>query len=330
MTIKTSKLTKTYYRYEKEEGLLGSVKSLFRRKKIAGTAVNQFDLEIESGEFVGLIGPNGAGKTTLIKMLTGIIAPTSGSVSVLGYTPNELRDAYKRQYAVVMGQKSQLFFDLTAADTFLLLKEIYSIPQQEYRRNIQYFTELFAVAKFLNVQVRTLSLGERMKMELIAALLHNPKILFLDEPTIGLDAVAQRQIRSFLKEVNREQGTTIILTSHYMEDITSLCSRCVVINGGSKIYDGQLSTLLDRYQTHKVIRVSFAAATSYTPAQAVQILEQNSYTLSFRAQRQDVRAILQGIMSACDISDIAIEEEDIGNVVERIYANGAAALREAE
>ncbi|WP_343064228.1 ABC transporter ATP-binding protein [Alkalicella caledoniensis] len=183
---------------------------------------------------MGLIGPNGAGKTTLIKMLTGIIAPTSGEISVLGYTPNDLKNEYKRQYAVVMGQKSQLFFELTAADSFLLFKEIYNIPDREYRKNLEYFIELFGVEKYLNVQVRTLSLGERMKMELIAALLHNPKILFLDEPTIGLDAMAQKQIRGFLKQVNMGKKTTIILTSHYMEDIKSLCKRCVVVNGGQR------------------------------------------------------------------------------------------------
>jgi len=328
--ITTSKLTKAYTRYEKEEGLKGSIKSLFKRDKITRTAVNSFDLEIQGGEFVGLIGPNGAGKTTLIKMLTGIIAPSSGTVSVLGYTPNDLKDAYRCQYAVVMGQKSQLFFDLTAADTFLLLKEIYSIPDQEYRKNIAYFTELFSVSQFLNVQVRTLSLGERMKMELIAALLHNPKILYLDEPTIGLDAVAQRQIRGFLKEVNRDRGTTIILTSHYMEDIKSLCNRCVVINGGNKIYDGPLSTLFDRYQTHKVIRVTFEQATTYTPPFAVQVIERNPYMLSFMTQKPDVRAILTRILADCEINDISIEEEDIGNVVERIYGNGDLPLEEAK
>lgn len=322
--ISTSNLSKMYTRFEKEAGLIGSIKSLFNRKLITKTAVNSFNLEIKAGEFVGLIGPNGAGKTTLIKMLTGIISPTSGSISVLGHTPNELKDAYKREYAVVMGQKSQLFFDLTPADTFLLLKEIYCISDGEYRKNIAYFTELFSVTQYLNVQVRTLSLGERMKMELIAALLHNPKILYLDEPTIGLDAVAQRQIRTFLKEVNRDRGTTIILTSHYMEDIKSLCSRCVVVNGGSKIYDGALSTLFDRYQTHKLIRVTFEQETSYSPAYPVEIIEQHPYLLSFMARKQDVRAILKEVMDNCDINDISIEEEDIGNVVERIYTNGAS------
>lgn len=320
--IKTHKLTKTYTRYEKEAGLLGSIKSLFNRNEVLKTAVSSFDLEIEAGEFVGMIGPNGAGKTTLIKMLTGIIAPTSGEISVLGYYPNSLHNAYKRQFAVVMGQKSQLFMDLTAADSFLLFKEIYSIPEDDYRKNLSYFIDLFGVSSYMNVQVRTLSLGERMKMELIAALLHGPRILYLDEPTIGLDAVAQRQIRSFLREVNRDKGTTIILTSHYMEDIRSLCERCVVINGGQKIYDGGLSTLLERYQTHKLIRVTFEEACVFNPAQAVKILEQNPFRISMMAAKAEVRPLLRDIMANCPVSDITIEEEDIGNVVERIYKNG--------
>ncbi len=319
--IKTKELNKTYFRFEKEEGLKGSIKSLFHRKEIKKVAVNSFDLEIAEGEFVGLIGPNGAGKTTLIKMLTGIIAPTSGEISVLGYKPNDLKNDFKRQYAVVMGQKSQLFFELTAADSFLLIKEIYNIPHEEYRKNLEYFTRIFGVEKYLNVLVRTLSLGERMKMELIAALLHNPKVLFLDEPTIGLDAMAQKQIRSFLKQVNSQKKTTIILTSHYMDDIKSLCKRCVVVNGGSKIYDGDMNTLFEKYQTHKLIKVSFDEPVVYIPPMGVEILEQNPYKISFMVEKGKVRSILNDILSRGEVSDISIEEDDIGNVVERIYGN---------
>jgi len=326
--IKTKNLNKTYERFEKEEGLKGSIKSLFHRKKITKEAVSSFDLEIAEGEFVGLIGPNGAGKTTLIKMLTGIIAPTAGELSVLGYIPNELKSAYKKQYAVVMGQKSQLFFELTAADSFLLFKEIYNIPEDEYRKNLAYFIELFQVQEFMNVQVRTLSLGERMKMELIAALLHSPKILFLDEPTIGLDAMAQKQIRSFLKQVNIEKKTTIILTSHYMEDIKSLCKRCVVVNGGKKIYDGDLTTLFEQYQTHKVIKISFPEPVHYVSPLEVEVLEESPYKLTYMVRKQDVHTILKDIMSKEEISDISIEEEDIGNVIERIYARKSSSSEE--
>lgn len=241
--IETRDLTKIYKRYVKKEGIGGSIASLFRREYVEKEAVSHMDLQIKEGEFVGLIGPNGAGKTTFIKMLTGIIAPTSGEISVLGYYPNDMKNAFKKQYAVVMGQKSQLFYELTTNDIVRLFKEIYEIPEHDFQRNKEYFIELFGVRELMDVQVRTLSLGERMKMELIVALLHEPGILFLDEPTIGLDVVASKQIRKFLKEINEEKKTTILLTSHYMEDIRTLCKRSVVINHGVKIYDGGTEAL---------------------------------------------------------------------------------------
>ena len=319
MIIETKNLTKTFRRFVKEPGLTGSVKSLFNRKFTDKTAVDKFDLSVEAGEFVGLIGPNGAGKTTLVKMLTGIIAPTSGGISVLRYYPNKLENAFKKQYAVVMGQKSQLFIELTPADTFRLFKELYAIPDAEYKRSVDYFTELFNVGELLNVQVRTLSLGERMKMELIVALLHNPGVLFLDEPTIGLDAVAQRQIRTFLYEVNKNNGTTIILTSHYMEDVRSLCPRSVVINEGRKFYDGGTDALFDAYQTHKRITVSFDNDTDFTPPGGVFVLECDTHKAVFMAEKEQCGQIISYIAQKYALADISVEEDDIGNVVERIY-----------
>ena len=319
--IETSGLTKVYRRFEKEPGLRGSLKSLLHRTYAEKTALSGFDLSVSQGEFVGLIGPNGAGKTTLIKLLTGIIAPTRGSLQVLGYTPNQLQNGFKMQYAVVMGQKSQLFFDLTPTDTFRLFKELYEIPDSVFQRNLRYFTELFGVGHLMGVQVRTLSLGERMKMELIAALLHSPRILFLDEPTIGLDAMAQRQMRSFLKEVNKEQGTTILLTSHYMEDIVSLCRRCVVVAGGEKLCDGPTDALFQQYQTHRKITLLLEEECGVElPDDCTEVTHQH-LKLSFLMPKANATPLLQSLMSRYPIRDITVEEEDIGGVVARLYAN---------
>ena len=318
--IKTKNLTKKYRRHKKKEGIRGSITSLWKRDYEEKVAVNQIDLVVEEGEFIGLIGPNGAGKTTLIKMLTGIIAPTEGTVDVLGYYPNDMKNDFKKQYAVVMGQKSQLFFELTLNDTLRLFKEIYEIPEEEYQENKNYFIELFGVKELMDVQVRTLSLGERMKMELIVALLHNPKVLFLDEPTIGLDAVASKQIRKFLKEINEEKGTTIILTSHYMEDIKALCKRTVVINHGVKIYDGATEELFNRYQRNKRITVTFENAVGSIPIQSsnVNLIEDSSYKKIFEVKKQDANIFFSEIMGF-EPKDISVEEEEIGLVVERIY-----------
>lgn len=317
--IQTKNLTKEYKRFEKEAGLKGSLKSLFNRKFVTKTAVSGFNLTVEPGEFVGLIGPNGAGKTTLVKMLTGIIAPTSGDISVLGYTPNKLENAFKKQYAVVMGQKSQLIFDLTPADTFLLFREMYGIPETVYRRNLELFTDLFDARAYLNMQVRTLSLGERMKMELVTALLHDPKVLFLDEPTIGLDAPAQRQIRAFLKEVNTRNGTTILLTSHYMEDVRTLCPRSVVVGGGQKLYDGGTDALFAAYQTHKKITALFETETAFAAPDGCAVVEQSPLKAVLMVPKEQSGRVLEGLMRDYSLQDISVEEEDIGLVVEKIY-----------
>ena len=322
--IYTKNLTKTYSRFEKEPGLKGSIKSLFKRKFVEKTAVEGFDLTVEQGEFLGLIGPNGAGKTTLVKMLTGIIPPTTGEISVLGHYPNKLENAFKKQYAVVMGQKSQLIFDLTAADTFLLFKEMYGIPEVVYKRNLKMFTELFGAEEYLNMQVRTLSLGERMKMELVTALLHDPSVLFLDEPTIGLDAPAQRQIRAFLKEVNKSKGTTILLTSHYMEDVRSLCPRSVVVAGGRKVYDGDTKELFNAFQIRKKVTVQFKRETDLMAGSNWIILEKSPHKTVFTIPKDKSGAVLENIMREHPLSDVSIEEEDIGVIVEKIYRGKGA------
>lgn len=326
--IETNKLTKRFRRYKKQVGIAGSIKGLIKRDYEEITSVNELDLKIKEGEFVGLIGPNGAGKTTLVKMMTGIIAPTSGEISVLGYYPNDLKNGFKQQYAVVMGQKSQLFFDLTVEDTLRLFKEIYGIPEAEYEAAKSFFIKLFHVKELMNVQVRTMSLGERMKMELIVALLHNPKILFLDEPTIGLDSIASKQIRGFLKEINETRGTTIILTSHYMEDIKTLCRRSIVINHGSKIYDGDTDQLFERYQIHKKITLTFDVPMELpmlTPG--ILVMFETPYKKVLKVTKEKTSELLGQLMKYGP-SDISVEEEEIGTIVERIYGEGRGSLEE--
>lgn len=318
--ISTDNLVKQYRRYKKREGICGSIVSLWKRDYEDKTAIDHMDLSIRNGEFIGLIGPNGAGKTTLIKLLTGIIAPTEGSIDVMGYYPNDLKNEFKKQYAVVMGQKSQLFFELTVNDTLRLFKEIYEIPEEDFQENKNFFVELFGVRELMDVQVRTLSLGERMKMELMVSLIHNPKVLFLDEPTIGLDAVASRQIRRFLKQINEEKGTTIILTSHYMEDIKALCKRTVVINHGSKIYDGTTEELFERYQKNKKITITFREPTGNIALKTKNavMVENDLYKKAYEVPKQSARDLVAELMKY-EPDDIVVEEEEIGVIVERIY-----------
>lgn len=317
--IQTENLTKKYKRYKKQAGMKGSIKGLFHREYEETIAVDVFDMTIDEGEFVGLIGPNGAGKTTLVKMLTGIIAPTEGQIQVLGYYPNKLEKAYKQQYAVVMGQKSQLFFELTTEDTLKLFQQIYNIPEEQYKKTKSFFVDLFQVKELMNVQVRNLSLGERMKMELIVALLHNPKILFLDEPTIGLDAVASRQIRTFLKDVNETKGTTILLTSHYMEDIKVLCKRSIVVNHGRKIYDGNTDLLFEQYQKSKKMTIYFEDNVNPDIPEYCCVLEKTNDKLVLQIPKEITEKVLEFYIGHYSIRDIGIEEEEIGSVVERIY-----------
>lgn len=317
--IKTSQLTRHYHFKEKEVGLRGSLKYLFKPQKSSKTAVNQLDLHIQEGEFVGLIGPNGAGKTTLIKMLTGIIPPSSGKVSVCGYKPSDLKNDFRKQYAVVMGQKSQLWWDLPAEESFHLNKALYEIPDDRFKKNLDELVDIFQVKEFLQKQVRQLSLGQRMKMEIIASLLHDPKVIFLDEPTIGLDGIAQKQIRKFLKEVNEKRNTTIILTSHYMEDIKSLCQRVIVINEGEKVYDGTYDDLISQVSSSKLLSIECEEPIDAMPTTAYEIMEKETYRLKVKVPNDQIKPLINELFNLYDIRDITIEEEDITDVVEKIY-----------
>jgi ABC-2 type transport system ATP-binding protein len=251
-------LVKTYRSHRKAPGLRGSLAGLFRRDTVEARAVDGVSFHIEAGEVVGFLGPNGAGKTTTLKLLCGLLHPSAGSATVLGHTPARREQAYLRRVALVMGQRSMLWWDIPAMETLLLHKEMYRLPEQEFRRSVDDLAALLDVAALLHVPVRKLSLGERMKMELLAALVHRPEVLFLDEPTIGLDVVSQQRVRDFLRELNRAQGTTILLTSHYMDDIEALCRRVLVIDRGRLHFDGDLAALVATTAPHKILRAVFA------------------------------------------------------------------------
>ena len=252
-------LTKTYRVVQKKEGVRGALSGLFRREYREVRAVDQISFTIEPGEMVAFLGPNGAGKTTTLKMLSGLIYPSSGEARVMGFVPWLRADAFRRQFSLVMGQKNQLWWDLPAGDSFELHREIYAIPPAEFRETLAELTELLGVEKLTRQAVRELSLGERMKMELIAALLHRPKLLLLDEPTIGLDVVAQGMIQRCLRDYHTRRGVTTLLTSHYMRDIEALCDRVLVITHGTLVYDGPLSRIVERFSERKLVKLQFEA-----------------------------------------------------------------------
>ena len=322
--IEVRALTKTYTVHKKDPGLWGSIKSLVHREKIPKHAVKGVDLDVPEGQILGLVGPNGAGKTTLVKMLAGIIHPTSGDASVLGFRPWERNNELRRQIALIMGQKAQLWWDLPAADCFLLLKEIYRLPEAPYRASLDYLTEVLDVREQLNIQVRRLSLGERMKMELIAALLHEPRVVFLDEPTIGLDLTAQRAIRDFILEYREKHKPAMILTSHYMEDIERLCKRIVIIQDGQFVFDGALDEVRSRYADRKVVtahlrkdgvdRIPDAELMAFG-----EVRENSDLQVQLCVDRGRVASASSFLLERLRVADLAIEEEDIGTIIERIF-----------
>jgi ABC-2 type transport system ATP-binding protein len=324
--IEAGNLRKSFFVHKKEPGILGSMKSLVSRQRIERVAVNDVSFRVEQGEIVGLIGANGAGKTTLIKMLAGIIHPTSGEASVLGYQPWRRQNEFRRQIALIMGQKAQLWWDLPAADCFLLLREIYEVPPAEFDSRLDRLTSVLGVKDLLNIQVRRLSLGERMKMELIAALLHNPRVVFLDEPTIGLDINAQRAIREFILEYQRESRPAIILTSHYMEDIERLCPRIMIIREGGLVYDGSLQEVVRRYANYKVLTAHLqegqegrVRAEDLTGVGAV--LGITGATVRLHVPRDRAAQAAAELVRLVPVSDINIEEEEIGSIIAKIMTH---------
>ena len=257
-TIEIQGLSKSYRVYQKKEGLMASVRGLFRREYRDVHAVREIDLAVERGEFVAFLGPNGAGKTTTLKLLSGVISPSGGQARVMGHVPWKRENAYRRRFALVMGQKNQLWWDLPAQESFRLHQQIYRVDAATFQKKLDELTSLLDVGQLLKQPVRELSLGERMRMELIAALLHSPDVLFLDKPTIGLDVVAQHRIQQFLKFYQQKRRITILLTSHYMKDVTALCQRVVIIAHGRIRHDGSLSGIVDQFSSYKVVTLQFA------------------------------------------------------------------------
>ncbi|MBI5448896.1 ATP-binding cassette domain-containing protein [Candidatus Gottesmanbacteria bacterium] len=321
MVISVSHLKKYFKVQQKKPGLFGSLKSLFSRKFQIVEAVNDISFEIDEGELVGFIGPNGAGKTTTLKCLSGLLYPTNGRISVLGYMPQERRHSYLRQIALVMGQKNQLWWDLPAQETFLLNKEIYEIPDDIYKNTLAELTELLDVAALLKTPVRKLSLGERMKMELIAALIHSPKVLFLDEPTIGLDVVMQKHMRDFIKEYNVRHKATILLTSHYMEDVRLLANRVIIIDQGKILYDGKLAQLVKKFAKYKALSIILDSYIS--PDALGEIGELISYDFPravIRVPRSASNVAAAQLLQKFPVDDLNIEEPDIEDVIRDVFS----------
>lgn len=256
--LRTHQLTKSFRSFKKKPGIKGTLQSFVKRDYTTKNAVDGFDVTIKHGEFIGLLGPNGAGKTTLMKMLTGIIVPSSGDIEVLGYTPSERHKIFRKKIALVMGQKSQLWWDIPAMDSFKLLQKYYEVTDQNFKNRVEELSELLAVKDLLHIHVRKLSLGERMKLELMACLLHEPEIIFLDEPTIGLDLVAQKRIREFLASYHKKNNCSVILTSHYMADVEALCERIVLIIDGKNSFDGSIHEFQNVLGRKKFVQFRFS------------------------------------------------------------------------
>jgi ABC-2 type transport system ATP-binding protein len=324
--IEVKDLSKIYRTQKRLPGIGGAFKGLFNRQYTEVRAVDGVTFDIEEGELVGFLGPNGAGKTTTLKMLSGILYPTSGTARVMGFTPWERKNDYRRQFALVMGQKNQLWWDLPAQESLYLNKEIYGVTDKAYQEVLDEMTELLQVKRLLGIMVRELSLGERMKFELIASLLHRPRVLFLDEPTIGLDVVAQKNIREFIKDYNRRTKTTIVLTSHYMNDIQALCDRVVVINHGKKVYDGRLDSVVEKFSQSKLVTVSFK--NGEIPKEKLagigEVVQHSKVKALLKVPRDKVKTASNDLLNQFDVDDINIEEVPIEEVIEKVFAGADA------
>jgi ABC-2 type transport system ATP-binding protein len=326
--ISVDHLSRFFKVYKKEPGLWGSITSLWNRKYEEVKAVDDISFTINQGEIIGFIGQNGAGKTTTLKVLSGLLYPTQGEVRVLGFNPWDRKAEFQKQFALVMGQKNQLWWDLPAMETFLLNKAIYEISDTQYKKTLNKLVDLLDVADILKIQVRKLSLGQRMKCELIAALLHNPKVLFLDEPTIGLDVVMQKVLRDFIKAYNQEFNSTIILTSHYMEDVKELCERAIIIDHGHKIFDGKLQDIIDKYARNKILSLVLSKDIPKKEFEKFgEIKEYEMPRVTLLVPRTKATQVAGHILTKLPVQDVNIEEPPIEAIIREVFESKAELVK---
>jgi ABC-2 type transport system ATP-binding protein len=317
--IETRGLTKIYRTYRKESGLRGSIKGLVRRKYDETRAADDVTFTIEEGELVGFLGPNGAGKTTVLKMLSGLLNPSSGEARVLGFVPWERSNEMKRQFSLVMGQKNALWWDLPAQESLELNRAIYGIDRDRFKKVVGGLSELLEVQDKMNVMVRELSLGERMKMELISALIHEPRVLFLDEPTIGLDVVSQKRVREFLRLYNSEHRIVTMLTSHYMQDIEELCDRVIIIDHGKIFFDGPLNSIIDRFSGYKIISLTFETPDARDFSALGDVVQQTPVSVQLKVPRAKVTETCRRVLEGCAVIDINVQELPVEEVIRQLF-----------
>ena len=328
--IEAKGLTKIYRTYRKESGLRGAIKGLGRRKYDETRAADDVTFKIEEGELVGFLGSNGAGKTTVLKMLSGLLNPTSGEARVLGFVPWERSNEMKRQFSLVMGQKNALWWDLPAQESLELNRAIYGIEPARFKQVVGGLSELLDVRDKMNVMVRELSLGERMKMELISALIHEPRVLFLDEPTIGLDVVSQKRVREFLRIYNSQHRIVTMLTSHYMQDIEELCDRVIIIDHGKIFFDGPLNSIIDRFSGYKIISLTFESPSARDFSPLGEVLQQTPVSVQLKVPRAKVTETCRQVLEGCAVIDINVQELPVEEVIRQLFGQRDTSRRTPE
>ncbi|EPR11854.1 ABC transporter ATP-binding protein [Ruminiclostridium papyrosolvens] len=322
--IEVNNLVKDYKLNVRKKGLLGSLQSLLVPEYKMKRAVNDISFSINKGEMVGFIGPNGAGKSTTVKMLTGILVPTSGSITIDGLCPYKERKRNAMRLGVVFGQRTQLWWDLPVIDTFELLKYIYKIPEPRYKKNMELFNELLEINSFISQPVRQLSLGQRMRADIAAALLHDPEIIFFDEPTIGLDVIAKEKVREFIRYINKEKGTTMLFTTHDMQDIEKTCQRMIIIDQGVTIYDGTVEEIKEKYGTNRTLQVDFSENVEKIDIPGIQVIEEKGSKKRFKFRKDEIQisSLINELTQKYSIVDLTVQEPEIEGIIREIYQGG--------